>query len=510
LPVRAPQGAERERVSVADYLLAIDQGTTSTRAIVFDAALVPVASAQQEIKQIYPGPGMVEHDPEEIWATTVATVRAALEKAGTTAREVAAIGIANQRETVVIWDRSTGQPVHNAIVWQDRRTAAECAKLLESGSEGGVAACTGLLLDPYFSATKISWLLDHLDLRGAAEAGRLAFGTVDSFLLWRLTGGEVHATDATNASRTLLLDVRRGTWDAGMCDLFGVPDPLLPEIRDCAGDFGTTAPGLFGGPIRILAMAGDQQAATVGQGCFTPGMMKSTYGTGCFALLHTGEQAVASKNRLLTTIAYQLDGKRSYALEGSIFIAGAAVQWLRDALKIIASAPDVNALAEGAAADEQVYLVPAFVGLGAPWWDAQARGAVFGLTRNSGVAELARAALEAVGYQTRDLLEAMRADWPAVGNTVLRVDGGMAASDVTMQFLADILAAPVDRPAVMETTALGAAYLAGYAAGLCPDLAGFAARWQCERRFLPLMDAATRERKWAGWKDAVARTLTRN
>jgi glycerol kinase len=495
---------------LADYLLAIDQGTTSTRAILFDAALALVASAQQEIKQIYPGPGLVEHDPEEIWASTVATVREAIAKAGTTAREVAAIGITNQRETVIIWDRATGLPVHNAIVWQDRRTAQACADLRGNGSEREVAARTGLLLDPYFSATKIAWLLDHLDLRSAAEAGRLAFGTVDSFLLWRLTGGKVHATDATNAARTLLLDIRRGEWDAGMCGLFGVPASLLPEVRDCAGDFGTTEPELFGGPIRILAMAGDQQAATVGQGCFTPGMMKSTYGTGCFALLNTGEQPVASNNRLLTTIAYQLGGKRTYALEGSIFIAGAAVQWLRDALKVIARAPDVNALAEAAGADEQVYLVPAFVGLGAPWWDAGARGAVFGLTRNSGVPELARAALEAVGYQTRDLLEAMRADWPAAGETVLRVDGGMAASDVTMQFVADILAAPVDRPVAMETTALGAAYLAGLAAGLCPDLAGFAARWQCERRFMPRMDAATRQQKWAGWKDAVARTLSRN
>ena len=495
---------------MTDYLLAIDQGTTSTRAILFDAALVPVASAQQEITQLYPGPGLVEHDPEEIWATTVATVREAMAKGGVTAREVAAIGITNQRETVVVWDRATGRPIHNAIVWQDRRTAPQCAKLREGGSEGEVAACTGLLLDPYFSATKIAWLLDHLDLRAAAQAGRLAFGTVDSFLLWRLTGGKVHATDATNAARTLLLDIRRGEWDGGMCDLFGVPAPLLAGVRDCAGEFGTTVPELFGGPIRILAMAGDQQAATVGQGCFTPGMMKSTYGTGCFALLNTGEQPVVSNNRLLTTIAYQLAGKRTYALEGSIFIAGAAVQWLRDALKIIASAPDVNALAETARADEQIYLVPAFVGLGAPWWDAQARGAMFGLTRNSGVAELARAALEAVGYQTRDLLEAMRADWPAAGETVLRVDGGMAASDVAMQFLADILAAPVDRPAVMETTALGAAYLAGLAAGLCPDLAGFAARWKCERRFLPRMDAAMRARKWSGWQDAVARTLSRD
>ena len=487
-----------------DYLIAIDQGTTSTRAIVFDAALAPVASAQQELRQIYPAPGLVEHDPEEIWSATLATVRAAMARAGAEARDIAALGITNQRETTIIWDRATNRPIHNAIVWQDRRTADRCGALRQD--EPMIAARTGLLLDPYFSATKIAWLLDHVEgARVAAREGRLAFGTVDSFLLWRLTGGKVHASDATNASRTLLLDIHRGSWDAGLCRLFDVPEALLPQVRDCAGDFGTTE--LFGGPIRILGIAGDQQAAMVGQGCFAPGMVKSTYGTGCFALINTADQPVASKNRLLTTIAYQLGGRRTYALEGAIFVAGAAVQWLRDALKVIGAAPDVNVLAAAADPAEQVYLVPAFVGLGAPWWDANARGALFGLTRKSGVAELARATLEAVGYQTRDLLEAMQADWPAaVTDTVLRVDGGMAASDLTMQFVADILDAPVDRPGVMETTALGAAYLAGYAAGVCPDLPGFAARWRCERRFEPQMDAATRERKWAGWRDAVART----
>jgi glycerol kinase len=370
-----------------------------------------------------------------------------------------------------------------------------------------VASRSGLLLDPYFSATKIAWLLDHVaGARAEAASGRLAFGTVDSFLLWRFTGGKVHATDATNAARTLLMDIRRGAWDPGLCELFDVPMALLPEPRDCAADFGAT--DQLGGTIRILGVAGDQQAATVGQGCFAPGMMKSTYGTGCFALLNTGDQPVASCNRLLTTIAYQLAGVRTYALEGAIFVAGAAVQWLRDALGLIDAAPEVNALAASADPAEQIYLVPAFVGLGAPWWDAQARGALFGLTRKSGAAELARAALEAVGYQTRDLLEAMQADWPGTGaDPVLRVDGGMAASDATMQFVADILAAPVDRPQVMETTALGAAYLAGLAAGLCPDLPGFAGTWKCERRFEPRMDAATRARKWAGWRDAVARTL---
>ena len=487
-----------------DYLIAIDQGTTSTRAIVFDAALAPVASAQQELRQIYPAPGLVEHDPEEIWSAALATVRVAMARAGAEARDIAALGITNQRETTIIWDRATNRPIHNAIVWQDRRTADRCAALRQD--EPMIAARTGLLLDPYFSATKIGWLLDHVEgARVAAREGRLAFGTVDSFLLWRLTGGKVHASDATNASRTLLLDIHRGSWDAELCRLFDVPEALLPQVRDCAGDFGTTE--LFGRPIRILGIAGDQQAAMVGQGCFAPGMVKSTYGTGCFALINTADQPVASKNRLLTTIAYQLGGRRTYALEGAIFVAGAAVQWLRDALKVIGAAPDVNALAAAADPAEQVYLVPAFVGLGAPWWDANARGALFGLTRKSGVAELARATLEAVGYQTRDLLEAMQADWPAAGtDTVLRVDGGMAASDLTMQFVADILAAPVDRPGVMETTALGAAYLAGYAAGVCPDLAGFAAQWRCERRFEPQMDAATRERKWAGWRDAVART----
>jgi glycerol kinase len=491
------------------HLIAIDQGTTSTRAIVFDQALAPVASAQRELRQIYPSPGWVEHDPEEIWSSVVETVRASMAKAGVAAKDVAGIGITNQRETTIVWERASGKPVHNAIVWQDRRTAEACAKLRAEGAEPSIAEKTGLLLDPYFSATKIEWLLDHVDgARAAAERGRLAFGTVDSFSLWRLTGGKVHATDATNAARTLLFDIGRAQWDDALARTFRVPCSLLPEVRDCAADFGMTAPELFGGPVRILGMAGDQQAATIGQGCFTPGMMKSTYGTGCFALLNTGAEPVPSRHRLLTTIAYQLGGRRTYALEGAIFIAGAAVQWLRDGLGFITQASDVNALAQKADPAEPVYLVPAFVGLGAPYWDADARGALFGLTRNSGPGEIARAALEAVGYQTRDLLEAMRADWPAVAETVLRVDGGMTASDVTMQFLADILGAAVDRPVVMETTALGAAYLAGLQAGLCPDPAGFASTWRLERRFQPAMDTATRARKWAGWQDAVRRVRT--
>jgi glycerol kinase len=489
-------------------ILAIDQGTTSTRAIVFDDALRPLASAQQEFRQIYPAPGHVEHDPEDIWSSVVATVKDALAQVGFGASGVAAIGITNQRETTLIWDRVTGKPIHNAIVWQDRRTADICTGLRDAGHEAEVAAKTGLVLDPYFSATKVAWLLDHVPgAREAAEAGQLAFGTIDSYLIHRLTGGRVHATDATNAARTLLFDIHTGQWDAELAELFRVPLALLPDVKDCTGDFGATS--LFGGAIPILGIAGDQQAATVGQACFTPGMMKSTYGTGCFALLNTGQRAIASRNRLLTTIAYQIGGKRTYALEGAIFVAGAAVQWLRDGLKLIAAASETDALAARSDPAEEVYLVPAFVGLGAPYWDAQARGAMFGLTRNSGAAEFARGALEAVGYQTRDLVEAMHADWPAAAGTVLRVDGGMTASNAAMQFLSDILNAPVDRPQVMETTALGAAYLAGRSAGICPDFDGFAAAWQRERRFEPCMDKTIRERKWQGWRDAVSRTLTR-
>jgi len=491
------------------HLIAIDQGTTSTRAIVFDAALRPVAIAQQELRQIYPQPGWVEHDPEEIWTAVVATVRDAMAKAGLDAKDVAGIGITNQRETTLVWDRASGKPIHNAIVWQDRRTAGACAMLREVGHEAAITEKTGLVLDPYFSASKITWLLDNVDgARTAADAGRLAFGTVDTFLLWRLTGGRAHATDATNASRTLLFDIAQGYWDEDLARLFRIPMSLLPEVRDCAADFGEAEPDLFGGAIPILGIAGDQQAATIGQGCFAPGMMKSTYGTGCFALLNTGPEPVRSRHRLLTTIAYQLDGKRTYALEGAIFVAGAAVQWLRDGLRLVSHASEVDALARKADPAEEVYFVPAFVGLGAPHWDAEARGALLGLTRNSGPGDIARAALEAVGYQTRDMLEAMHADWPGAADTVLRVDGGMTASEVTMQFLADILGAPVDRPVVMETTALGAAFLAGYRAGVCPAPENFAATWQLNRRFMPRMDATTRARKWGGWQTAIGRVRT--
>jgi glycerol kinase len=491
------------------YLLAIDQGTTSSRAILFRPDLSVVSVAQQEFAQHYPAPGWVEHDPEDIWRTTLAAMRGALAQGGVTARDVTAIGVANQRETTLVWERATGRPIHNAIVWQDRRTADVCARLKAEGEEPLVAARTGLLLDPYFSATKIAWILDRVPgARARAEAGELAFGTVDSFLLWRLTGAAVHATDATNAARTALYDIHAGRWDEELCRLFRVPTALLPDVRDCVADFGATTPDILGAPVAIRGVAGDQQAATIGQACFAPGMMKATYGTGCFALLNTGATAVASTNRLLTTIAWRLDGQTTYALEGAIFIAGAAVQWLRDGLGLIAHASETGALAEAADPAQGVYLVPAFTGLGAPWWDAEARGALFGLTRATTRAELARAALECVGYQTADLLDSMRGDWGGGAETVLRVDGGMTASDWTMQFLADILDAPVDRPRHRETTAAGAAWLAGRAEGLTPPPDVFARNWALDRRFTPGMDAAARARKQAGWRDAVRRTLS--
>jgi len=495
------------------HILAIDQGTTSTRAIVFDAQMKIRAVAQEEFAQHYPASGWVEHDPSDLWATTAGTCRAAIEKARLAPGDIAAIGITNQRETTLVWDRRTGEPVHNAIVWQDRRTAPLCRALREQGHEATVADRTGLLLDPYFSGTKLAWILDNVEgARARAEAGELLFGTVDTYLVWKLTDGQVHATDATNAARTLLYDIRKGRWSATMCEMLGIPMSMLPEVRDCAADYGHTRPDLFGGAIPILGVAGDQQAATVGQACFHPGMMKSTYGTGCFALLNTGETPVVSGNRLLTTIAYQLDGRPVYALEGSIFIAGAVVQWLRDGLKIIREAKETQPLAETADPGQQVILVPAFTGLGAPYWNAECRGAVFGLTRNSGPAEFARAALESVGFQTRDLLEAMQADWNGdaggdAGIATLRVDGGMSASDWAMQFLSDIIGAPVDRPEVLETTALGAAWLAGMRAGVYPDMAGFAEGWALERRFQPAMDDATRQVKYAAWRRAVQATI---
>lgn len=492
------------------YILAIDQGTTSSRAILFDDKMKVVGSGQKEFTQYYPASGWVEHDPEEIWSSVVETVRAALKTAGRNAADVAAIGITNQRETVVIWDKETGEPIHNAIVWQDRRTAPLCQKLKKLGLEKKFTKKTGLLLDPYFSGTKIAWMLDKVKgARKRAEKGELLAGTIDSFLIWRLTGGKVHATDATNASRTLVYNIEQNAWDDELLAILGIPARMMPQVKDCADDFGITDKSLFGTEIRILGVAGDQHAAAIGQACFEPGMMKSTYGTGCFALLNTGSDLVRSKNRLLTTIAYRLSGKTTYALEGSIFIAGAAVQWLRDGIKVIGKAEQSGKLAAEADPTQNVYLVPAFVGLGAPHWDAEARGAIFGLTRNSGPSEFARAALESVAFQTRDLLDAMRKDWKgASAKTVLRVDGGMVASDWTMQRLADILDAPVDRPTILETTALGAAWLAGSKAGAWPKAREFARSWALERRFKPEMDASTRAAKLAGWRHAVRRTLS--
>lgn len=489
------------------HILAIDQGTTSSRAIVFDGAMKPCGSAQEEFPQHFPQSGWVEHDPADLWASTAATCRAAIEKCGNP--RIEAIGITNQRETVVVWDRKTGKPVHNAIVWQDRRTAEFCRALEAAGHADMITARTGLLVDPYFSATKLKWILDHVEgARDRAQAGDLAFGTVDSWLIWNLTGGAVHATDATNAARTMLYDIHKGRWSQTICGLFDIPMAMLPEVKDCAADFGTTRPDLFGRPIPITGVAGDQQAATVGQACFEPGMMKSTYGTGCFALLNTGDKPVASTQRLLTTIAYQLDGRPTYALEGSIFIAGAVVQWLRDGLKIIRDAKETQPLAERADPGQQVILVPAFTGLGAPYWSPDSRGAIYGLTRNSGPAELAQAALESVGFQTRDLLEAMKADWEPKGETALRVDGGMSASDYAMQFLSDILGAPVDRPKVLETTALGAAWLAGQGPGIYPDMAGFAKDWALDRSFAPAMEEDDRAARYDAWRRAVKATMS--
>ena len=491
-------------------ILAIDQGTTSSRAIVFDQAMTPIASAQEEFEQHFPASGWVEHEAEDLWSTTISTCRKALESAGLSAGDIAAIGITNQRETTVIWDKNTGQAIHKAIVWQDRRTADICAALRKDGHEPMFTAQTGLLLDPYFSGTKVKWILDTVEgARQKAADGDLLFGTVDSYLIWRLTGGRVHATDATNAARTLLYDIHRGAWSPEICGLLDIPMAMLPEVKNCADDFGETEAALFGGAIAIRGVAGDQQAATVGQACFEPGMLKSTYGTGCFALLNTGAAPVQSQNRLLTTIAYQLDGKPTYALEGSIFIAGAVVQWLRDGLKIIGTAAETQGLAEAADPSQDLVMVPAFTGLGAPYWNAECRGAVYGLTRNSGAAEFARAALQSVGLQTRDLLEAMRADGAAgAGDAVLRVDGGMSASDWTMQYLADIIGAPVDRPKVLETTAMGAAWLAGMHVGVYQGQAEFAANWALEQRFIPKMAEQERSAAYTRWKSAVAATLT--
>jgi glycerol kinase len=490
----------------ATHIVAIDQGTTSSRAIVFDGQARPVAVAQREFAQHYPERGWVEHDPEDIWRDTLAVMREAIASASLGAEDIAAIGIANQRETVVVWDRATGMPIHRAIVWQDRRTADTCERLRADGAEPLVRARTGLLLDPYFSGTKLAWILDNVaDARTRAERGELAFGTIDSFLLWRLTGGAVHATDPTNAGRTLLFDIHTQRWDEELLALLRIPAVLLPEVKDNSGLFGHTAPGLFERAIPIAGMAGDQQAALFGQGCFAPGMAKATYGTGCFMLLNTGE-AVASHNRLLTTPAYRLGGKTSYALEGSIFVAGAAIKWLRDGIGVISHASQTHDMATAVLGNHGVYMVPGFVGLGAPHWMPEARGLICGLTLDSTAAHLARAALESVAYQTNDLVEAMVGDG-AGALAALRIDGGMAANDWLCQFLADVTQAPVDRPTVVETTALGAALLAGLAVGLWSDLDALGRLWSRDRRFLPAMGAETRAVLLSGWQDALRRTL---
>jgi glycerol kinase len=492
----------------ADYLLAIDQGTTSTRAILFDTEGAVRHIARRDLRQVYPRPGWVEHDPEEIWQATLATCREAI--AAAAGQPIAAIGITNQRETTVLWERASGKPAHNAIVWQDRRTAPICERWRQEGFTEPVAARTGLVIDPYFSASKIRWLLDNCDgVKQRAASGDIAFGTIDTWLLWRLTGGNRHRTDVTNASRTMLYDLHKLAWDDELLRGFGIPGALLPEVCDTGADFGSTVPELFGAAIPIAGIAGDQQAALIGQACFRAGMVKSTYGTGAFALVHTGDKAAASTHKMLTTIAYRLQGETAYALEGSIFIAGAAVQWLRDRLGVIATAAETQERAEKADPSQRVYFVPAFTGLGAPHWVPEARGVISGLTAECGVPELARATLEAVGYQTRDLIQAMEADSGLKIDT-LRVDGGMAASDWTMQFLADILPARVERPPSIETTAWGAAYAAGLPRGLCPPPGEMTARWRAERAFAPAMTEDERTERYAGWRRAVERVLTEN
>ena len=490
-----------------EYILVVDQGTTSTRAIAFDAGLQPAASAQREFPQIFPRPGWVEHNPEDIWDTVRATIREVLAKID---GRIAAIGLANQRETAILWDRRTLAPISNAIVWQDRRTAGVCERLRREGAGALVAERAGLVLDPYFSATKIAWMLEEIPgARARAARGELAFGTVDSFLVARMTAGAQHVTDAANASRTSLFDIAKGVWDDDLLALFGIPRAILPETLDCAADFGLSRQEAIGVAAPILGVAGDQQAALIGQACFAPGMVKSTFGTGAFLLLNTGARRAVSTHNMLTTIAYQWGGQRAYALEGSIFSAGAAVQWLRDGLGIVSASAEASRLAAEAAPDSGVYLVPAFTGLGAPSWDAEARGLISGLTRGATRKEIARAALESVAFQTRDLVDAMRLDAGGLDEAAVRVDGGLSASDFAMQFLADMLATPVDRPRVLETTALGAAFLAGWRAGLVESPEAYARSWRVERRFTPTMAEAERARRFAGWREALGRCLMR-
>jgi glycerol kinase len=486
------------------YILAIDQGTTSSRAIMFNDSSEILGVAQAEFTQYFPQDGWVEHDPEEIWSTTINVVKEVIASTGITAAEIAAIGITNQRETTVLWDKETGKAIYNAIVWQDRRTADYCEKLKSEGLEDMITSKTGLLLDPYFSGTKVRWLLDNVDgARQQALAGKLMFGTIDTFLLWRLTRGESHKTDATNASRTLLFNIHGQVWDEDILQALDIPDCILPQVEDCSSDFGYTDESLFGAAIPITGIAGDQQAALVGQCCFSRGMIKSTYGTGCFVIMNTGTTAVRSSHKLLTTVAYRIDGKVTYGLEGSIFIAGAAVQWLRDGLKIIDDAAETEKIAAANPDSHGVYLVPAFTGLGAPYWDANARGAIFGLTRDSGIEDIVTATLQSVCFQTKDLLAAMGND--GIAPDSIRVDGGMVANDWLSQCLSDISRIAVERPLVTETTALGAAYLAGLQVGLFGSLDELSHQWQQERRFEPEMAERLSLNLYVGWLDAVER-----
>lgn len=493
---------------MSKYILAIDQGTTSSRALLFDTEGTPVAVGQQEFSQHFPADGWVEHDAEEIWQTTLSSCQSALAEARADAGDIVCIGITNQRETTVVWDRSSGEPIANAIVWQDRRTSDYCDELRQQGISDSIQNKTGLLLDPYFSATKLRWLLDNVPgARARAEKGELAFGTIDSFLLWRLTSGKSHCTDATNASRTMLFNIEEQQWDEDLLAQFNIPESVLPEVKDCAADFGECNPEILGAAIPITGMIGDQQSAAFGQGCFAPGSAKSTYGTGCFLLLNTGNEFVKSSNRLLSTVAYRIGGETAYAMEGSIFMAGATMQWIRDKLKLIASADESEQLARETSDDLNVYLVPAFTGLGAPYWDPHARGSIYGMTRDTGIKEIVTAGLMSVCYQTKDLVEAIAADGASL--STLKVDGGMANNNYVTQKLADLLNCEVQRPVITETTALGAAYIAGLHAGVFSSIDGITQKWQLDQAFKPAKDDSWRDKQYAGWKTAIERTRTR-
>ena len=490
---------------MSKYILSIDQGTTSTRAMLFDQNFEIKGTSQIEFKQFFPKDGCVEHDPEEIMNTIYHTVNDVLEKGKVTSKEILSIGITNQRETVVVWNKKTGKPIYNAIVWQDRRTAGYCNKLKDQGLSEKIQKITGLIIDSYFSATKIKWLLENINgAKERADKGELLFGTIDSWIIWNLTEGKSHVTDATNASRTMIFDIKKNTWSSPLLKLFEIPEHILPEVKNCADDFGTTSK--FGGEIKIGGVAGDQQAAAIGQACLNAGSVKSTYGTGCFMIMNTGEELKLSKNKLLSTIAYRIDNKNYYALEGSIFIAGAAVQWLRDSLKLINTASETDDLYNQADPTQKIYLVPAFTGLGAPYWDGEARGSIFGLTRNTGIPEMVKAAIDSVAYQTKDLLLAMEKD-SGLKIKVIRVDGGMVKNESFLQFLSSLLQTNVDRPTIIETTALGAAYLAGYQAGVFASMKEIASKWKSEKVFVQKLHKKEVKYLYNGWLKAIKGTV---